>query len=294
MIPYILTVWIAEVDCQGENNSVLRGADGDDTMRLKWFGTATILLEQNGTQLLFDPFFPLNDKSFKPLIDDLAAVENILVTHGHLDHIADIPAVLMHGGGRATVWCTKTPRETLISKGVGSERIQVIKPGDCLYFPPFEIRVLKGKHIVFDMRRIIQTFFSPRIFKYRKNLKKMLSENRINTESGETVVYDITVQGERILLMGSLNLDDDVEYPAGADLLILPFQGRSDIAEYSMRFVERLKPKKVLLDHFDDTFPPVSSQVKTERFLANMQRIFPAVPVICQPAGIEWIIPNDK
>ena len=29
-------------------------------MRLKWYGTATILLEQDGVQLLFDPFLSLN------------------------------------------------------------------------------------------------------------------------------------------------------------------------------------------------------------------------------------------
>ena len=287
-------------------------------MKLKWFGTATILLEQDGVQLLFDPFLPTNDKAFKPSIDELAAAKSILVTHGHLDHIADIPAILKHGGGgysdcgvyndgtgkhagddencdnETAVYCTETPRKTLIAKGVVSERICIIKPGDILHFPPFEVRVLKGKHIKFDKWRIIQTIVNPRIIRYRRNLIHMLGENRLCAESGETVVYDISAKGERILLMGSLNLDDDTEYPKGVDMLILPFQGRSDIAEYSMQFVERLRPKKVLLDHFDDTFPPISSHVDTGRFIKSMQRDFPAVPVIYRPAGPEWIVCNDE
>ena len=86
--------------------------------KLKWYGTATILLEQDGTELLFDPFLSLNNKCFKPPVEELAAIENILVTHGHLDHIADIPAILKQGTGTATVYCTAKPRETLISKGV--------------------------------------------------------------------------------------------------------------------------------------------------------------------------------
>jgi len=51
-------------------------------MKLKWYGTATILVEQDGTQLLFDPFLSLNSNTFKPPINELSSVENILVTHG--------------------------------------------------------------------------------------------------------------------------------------------------------------------------------------------------------------------
>ena len=75
-------------------------------MRLKWYGTATILIEQGGMQLLFDPFLSLSADTFKPPIDELSEAKNILVTHGHLDHIVDVPAILNHGGGHANVYCT--------------------------------------------------------------------------------------------------------------------------------------------------------------------------------------------
>jgi L-ascorbate metabolism protein UlaG (beta-lactamase superfamily) len=117
----------------------------------------------------------------------------------------------------------------------------------------------------------------------------MQKENRICVEAGETVVYDISTANKRILLLGSLNLDDNTEYPEGADLLILPFQGRSDISKYAAPFIDRLRPKKVLLDHFDDTFPPISSNVKTGPFISLMRRKHPGIPVICPQAGAEWI-----
>ncbi len=66
--------------------------------------------------------------------------------------------------------------------------------------------------------------------------------------------------------MGSLNLSADVEYPTGADMLILPFQGRSDLEEYGLSIVRRLKPKKVYLDHYDDSFPPISDEISTKKF----------------------------
>ena len=258
-------------------------------VKLKWYGTATILLEKEGTKLLFDPFLSLNDKCFKPPMDELSAIENILVTHGHLDHIAGIPAILKQSAGTGKVYCTAKPRETLIIKGIDETRIQQITPGDHLSFGPFEVHVLKGKHIVFNKGIVIKTFFNARILAYRDNLKYILKENRICTEAGETVVYDISVANKRVLLLGSLNLDDNTEYPEGADLLILPFQGRSDISKYAMPFIGRLQPKKVLLDHFDDSFPPISSSVETGPFVSLMRRKYPDIPVICPQAGAEWI-----
>ena len=43
-------------------------------MRLKWYGTATIMIEQDGTRLLFDPFITLNAITFKPPIDELSEI----------------------------------------------------------------------------------------------------------------------------------------------------------------------------------------------------------------------------
>ena len=258
-------------------------------MRLKWYGTATILLEQDGAQLLFDPFLSLNANAFKPPIGELSKANRIFVTHGHLDHIVDIPAILNHGDGRTKVYCTASPRKTLITKGVPEVRMQLIVPGDVLIFGPFEVSILKGKHIVFDKRLIIKTFFSPRVLRNLGNFIYMLKENRRCAEAGETVIYDIKVRDERILLLGSLNLDGDTEYPKGVDLLILPLQGRSDVSKYAMHIIDNLQPKKVLLDHFDDSFPPISSYVDPEHFISLMKSEYPSVPVICPQAGGAWI-----
>jgi len=260
-------------------------------MRLKWYGTATILLEQDGVQLLFDPFLSLNDHAIKPPIDELSKADSILVTHGHLDHIVDIPAILNHDhdSDHTKVFCTSSPRETLISKGVAEGDIQLISPGDDLTFEPFEVHVLKGKHIVFDKRLVLKTFFSTRVLRYWRNFRYMLKENKSCAEAGETVIYEIRVRDERILLLGSLNLDEDTEYPKSADLLILPLQGRSDVSKYAMHIIDLLQPKKVLLDHFDDSFPPISSSVNTGQFVSLMKQKYPDVPVIYLQAGSAWI-----
>ena len=259
-------------------------------MRVKWYGTASLLLENGGTRLLFDPFLTLNDKGYKPPLEELAPIMDIFLTHGHLDHISNIPEIWKYGGEKANIYCTKTPRKVLLSKGLNSEHIREIQPGDMLTVGTFEIHVLKGKHVKFDKRLILKTFLQPRVFTYWKNLRYLLKENKVYIEAGETVIFDIRASGKQILLLGSMNLNADTEYPRGADLLILPFQGRSDIAAYALPFIDRLEPKKVLLDHFDDAFPPISSAVETAPFLSLMRAKHPDIPVLCLQAGAGWVV----
>jgi len=76
-------------------------------LRVKWYGTASVLLEKNGVQLLFDPFIPLNNKIYKPPVEELASAGNFFVTHGHFDHILGIPPIFKHGSGKAAVFCMK-------------------------------------------------------------------------------------------------------------------------------------------------------------------------------------------
>ena len=262
-------------------------------MRIKWYGTAGILLEQDGVKILFDPFFPRSKKVYIPPIEEFSSSDAIFVTHGHFDHIADIPKIAQHGKKfnkkNIIVHCTSTPVNVLLSRGLEISDIIKIKPGDNYNFKPFAINVLKGRHIVFNKGLVLKTFLSPRVLIYLKNLINMLKEAKGCDEAGETVVYDINVKGKRIFLMGSLNLDPDAIYPNGADLLIMPFQGRSDINRYAMQFIEKLKPKKVLLDHFDNTFPPISSKINPDEFVSLMKKNHPDIEVIVQDPSTQWI-----
>ena len=243
----------------------------------------------DGEKLLFDPFLSRNDKLYKPPIDELSGIMSIFVTHGHLDHIADIPAIWEHGRRMATIFCTAKPKETLMLKSVADKNIHMVAPGDTLSAKPFTVRVLRGKHIVFDKFLVLRKLLNPRVFIHWSSLRSLLKENKVCVEAGETVAYDIDAKNKRILLLGSMNLDDNTQYPIGVDLLILPFQGHSCISKYAIDIISRLKPKKVLLDHYDNTFPPISSAEKTDNFLSQMRRKYPDIAVIYQPPSAEWI-----
>ena len=246
-------------------------------MEIKWFGTATLAFSQDGHSILFDPFFPMNSMLPSPSTQELSACGDIYITHGHFDHLMHVPRLLQ--AGNAKVYCCKTAAESLVRDGVDISRINVISPGDRLKSGPFDLQVFRGEHIKFDLPLIVKTLFSRRTLANLKSLKMLLREAKRFPE-GQVLVFQIDAGGKQVMHMGSLNLAEAEKYPTGADLLTMPFQGRSDLDTYSMQFIDRLKPKAILLHHTCDSFPPVSSPVRTETFLRFVSQKYPGLTVI--------------
>ena len=60
-------------------------------------------------------------------------------------------------------------------------------------------------------------------------------------------------------------------FRSGSDLLILPYSGWEDNYPPAVKSIERLKPKRILLDHYDDTFPPVTQPVDLSLILQKYE-----------------------
>ena len=225
-------------------------------LRVIWHGTAAVELVSQSGRILFDPFVPLKGSPVPVKLADFDGFPHIFVTHGHLDHILSIPDISARNP-EAKIYCTQTPFRTLRTKGVPEQALRLLNFGGELEAGGFRIRVLHGKHAVLpkaSLKRLGYALRSPA----RGNLPQLLRENRACPENGETVLYFVEAEGKTVCLMGSMNLRGEVEYPTGADLLILPYNGWDDCFPPAVRIIERLAPKRVALDHFDDTFPPLT------------------------------------
>ena len=249
---------------------------------IKWFASATVAFSAEGRTLLFDPFLPWNKavESFDRA--QLAIADDILITHGHFDHLIDVPGVMANG--KALVYCSPEAAASLQREGVTRNRIKIVNPGDTFTLGPFRVRVLKGKHIVFDRKLLLQTFINPRMVIYFRNMYRMLRETP-KYPAGQVLVYELMTEDKKILHFGSLNADSTENYPTGADIMTLPFQGRSDISRYALEFVQSFKPKMLYLHHFDDAFPPISSTVDTAGFREAAGKLNPSMRVFVPVHG---------
>lgn len=232
-------------------------------MNITWYGTASLIIKDGSSRLLVDPFIPLKGSGVE--IDEKRFLEanDILITHGHLDHALMVPKIATE---HTNVYCTRTPAKVFREKGVAPENISVVRSGTFIQTGNFDIKVYKGRHIKHDFKTVNSTIFSSRFFKYKENKKVIKEANKEFKENKETVGYLIKSGRKQVFVLGSLSLDKRTIYPEGVDCLVLPFQGSSKLEETALAIIERIKPKTVILDHFDDTFPPISRRIDTSRF----------------------------
>lgn len=252
-------------------------------MKITWFGAASLLLEYEQDSILIDPFLPLRGAENPAFLLDYIEQDSILITHGHLDHLACVPHIMEHAD--ATVYCSKLPAAILEKKKVNGDQIALIQPGTVLHFGEIIVTVLPGKHISYDSRLIKNTLFNPRMLRYFPNTFALAVNNITFKEGNETLIYQIEAGGKRILVLGSLNLDENTEYPKYVDMLVLPYQGASDLITPALSIIEKIEPRTVLLDHFDDAFPPISRRVDTRSLKKVLTEHFPDLPVAKPTAG---------
>jgi L-ascorbate metabolism protein UlaG (beta-lactamase superfamily) len=253
-------------------------------MKLTWYGTATIILDIEGEKLLFDPFFRLNKRLESTQIDTLSNVDFIFNTHPHFDHLCDVPKILQQTS--AKIYGSRTMLKRLEEKGVDTlEKVELLDYGNSMQTRQAKVISHRSQHVKNDIPIILKTL-ARIIFKCQiKQARYILGIHNNFRMGGDIAAFEVQTQGKKVLIFGSAGIDEGSDLPKDVDVLVWPFQGRTGMTRYSMPIIERINPKIVILDHFDDAFPPITGRVFTKRFVKVMKKRHPKTKVIVPKYG---------
>lgn len=235
---------------------------------VEWWGSSAFRIRFNDTCILLDPYIsrnfyadPIPPLTLAQLADN---ADQILLSHGHFDHIADVPALLrqnpivrVHGPEMAL----QTIRR---EGGQGTD----LNQGRVKISDDVNAEVFLSKHLRPDFRSIAKTVLRTMVSK--ASLSCLRPALLRKYPGGESLSYVITFKTTdaspfRIQFLGSAGPTDEMlqswaRVHRRMDCLLLPLQGHSKINEIGARIVEILKPRFVIPHHHDDYYPPLSQK----------------------------------
>lgn len=239
-------------------------------MKLKWLGTAGFQIDTGRHVFLVDPYLSRHPES-RPLqvmqACDICEAEQVFVSHGHFDHIADIPEIVKHNP--CSIYCSKTAANTLKRKGIDSGRINsVLEDGYTIDFHDYNAQAFYSRHIIFDIPLVARTLWN--IGSSWPHLLKM----HLAYPEGQVLSWKFTIGGYTIHHFGTAgSTRKELERLAvyQPDLLLIPLQGHTRINDIALEYIRMFRPRMVIAHHHDDFYPPISSSIDIEHFVRKVK-----------------------
>ncbi|UQA92351.1 MBL fold metallo-hydrolase [Streptomyces halobius] len=290
-----------------EQTMAQAGADGRSGVHLRWLGVAGWEMVFDGHRLLIDPYLtrqqyagpdgtmdmqrPLevNSRIINWVLSEHlgGAPEFILVTHGHWDHLADIPPLLNHPqwtDQQIRVLGGETHLNLIRAMGIPPEHesdLVLVTGGEHLRYPlrsperphpDYTIEVFRSLH-----SQLGGYGFAP--------VGTLTTPPEKPTKLGElfeggSLGYQVTV-GDRLRVMflsGTANFAEREVAGARPDVLVLGASGNAAVHDYFERVLQTLGwPRIVVPSHHDDLVtalddPEVHDGVNRE-IVATLQNI---------------------
>ncbi|MFF9687583.1 MBL fold metallo-hydrolase [Streptomyces sp. NPDC014623] len=244
---------------------------------LRWLGVAGWELSFAGRSVLFDPYLsrmPYADEKGAldpalPLRLDPEAVEHvaekgltgvpelILISHGHFDHLADVPHLLSRpgwAGRRVRTLCDTTSRHLLAAMGTPADRmadVAAVHGGDHLQFDGYSVEVFRSLH----SRQQDYTSFAPGTRDAVPARPRTLGD----LVEGQTLAFQVSVEGgPSVLLTGTSNVAERELAGARPDVAVIGMSDHSAVHGYPDRLLAALGSPPVLLPcHHDDMVTPL-------------------------------------
>ena len=234
------------------------GAVSHGGVRVTYFGTNGYQFEFKGHALLVDPYFSRVDllsvalgsriQSDGSRINDgmrrlAPKVDAILVTHGHFDHLLDVPAVMAKT--RAHLIASESSVD--LAKRAGASSGDAVRPGDVRRIGPWKIHMLSATH---------DRLFGKVPFNHL-HTQPGSPQRAADWICGEPLAFLIEVNGQRIYI-DSGGTQTQLPPNERVDLAILG-AALPDSRERLHAALERLHPRYILPSHQDDFFRPLSA-----------------------------------
>ena len=228
-------------------------------VRITYLGTNAYLLESRDTILLIDPYFsrqslfrtalhlePVPETNLMAAwLRDHPKIDAVLVTHGHIDHLFDVPPIVRATGAKLIASATSV--ELATSAGVPTKQARVVRTGSTLSVKGAVIHVLPATH---DRIFGVTPFNTP---------VKHLPPRKIDDwVTGEPFAFLIEIGGKRIFINSGGRGDKSLALNAApVDLAIVGVASQDAIDAFSPT-ITQLHPRYILPSHQDDFFRPLS------------------------------------
>jgi len=249
------------------------GGPGTAGVRFKWFGTNGWEISFGNKTILIDPWFNRFESGFlqnklnhdlvlptdTTLIDQhVTRADQILIGHGHWDHMADVPYIAKKTG--AMVIGSETHANVMRAAGVPEGKVVQVKGGEYMQFDGYTIEVFPSVHSMGGTKKYA-------VPGHLVSVPSSPPTKVGDLPEGDTLIYVLTIGGKfTVFLMSSGNYIERAIAGLKPDVALIAPLFSNNTHAFTPRLMKALNyPRLVLPTHWDNFEAPLSGPVQDLR-----------------------------